>query len=53
MTMYMIAGTQADKASNNKLTVMKLSRLHKTRSPGMNECEIVSLEHSRSIQITM
>lgn len=28
--MYLVSGTQADKASNNKLVAMKVSRLHRT-----------------------
>jgi len=31
MTVYTVTGTQADKASNNKLLVMKLSQLARTR----------------------
>ena len=30
-TMYLVSGTQADKAQNNQINVMKVSRLHKTR----------------------
>jgi ribosome assembly protein RRB1 len=29
--MYLVAGTQADRASNNKLVVMKLTQLHRTK----------------------
>ncbi|RLN59989.1 hypothetical protein BBJ28_00001365 [Nothophytophthora sp. Chile5] len=31
MTVYMVAGTQATKAEDNQLTVMKMSELHKTK----------------------
>eukprot|EP00123_Amoebidium_parasiticum_P001390 comp12461_c0_seq1/m.7394 comp12461_c0_seq1/g.7394 ORF comp12461_c0_seq1/g.7394 comp12461_c0_seq1/m.7394 type:complete len:470 (-) comp12461_c0_seq1:240-1649(-) len=30
MTMYAVAGTQADKAPNNKLLLLKMSQMHKT-----------------------
>ncbi|EGG20186.1 glutamate-rich WD repeat-containing protein 1 [Cavenderia fasciculata] len=30
-TMYMVAGTQADQAKNNRILVMKISELHKTK----------------------
>ncbi|KYR00943.1 glutamate-rich WD repeat-containing protein 1 [Tieghemostelium lacteum] len=30
-TMYMVAGTQADEPKNNKILIMKLSSLHKTK----------------------
>eukprot|EP00741_Cyanophora_paradoxa_P009274 tig00001493_g8984.t1 len=33
MTCFFVAGTQADRASNNKLYVMKLSDLHRTSHP--------------------
>jgi ribosome assembly protein RRB1 len=32
--MYMVAGTQADNPSKNKIMFMKLSQLHKTRHDG-------------------
>jgi ribosome assembly protein RRB1 len=43
MTAYIVAGTQADKPHNNKLVVMKLSQLHKTRvdDEGMTRCHDV------------
>jgi hypothetical protein len=39
--MYLIAGTQADKAKNNELYVMKVSQLHKTLKEGEHHCIIV------------
>lgn len=32
VTMYAVCGTQADSASANKLTVMKMTELHKTQT---------------------
>lgn len=31
MSMYLVAGTQADRAHNNKIVMMKLSQMHKTK----------------------
>jgi ribosome assembly protein RRB1 len=33
-TAYIVAGTQADVAKNNKLTVLKMTQLHKTQKDG-------------------
>jgi len=39
MTAYVVAGTQAPKAEDNKLYVMKWHRLHKTSKDGASESE--------------
>lgn len=31
MTMYMVAGTQADKAAKNQVNILKMSELHRNR----------------------
>lgn len=36
-TAYLVAGTQADQANKNELTVFKMSSLHKTQKDGGND----------------
>jgi ribosome assembly protein RRB1 len=35
-TVYVVAGTQADKADRNRIFVMKWSKLHKTNKDGLD-----------------
>jgi hypothetical protein len=35
--MFLVAGTQADRPNLNKILVMKLSELHRTKYDGENE----------------
>jgi ribosome assembly protein RRB1 len=37
---YIVAGTQADAAKNNKLTVFKMTQLHKTQKDGRGVCTV-------------
>lgn len=41
LSMFLVAGSQADRADKNKLTILKLSDLHKTQvHPGTAELPI-------------
>lgn len=45
-TAYFVAGTQADVAKNNELSVMKASSMHRTQKDG-SECDVCAVRRRR------
>lgn len=56
MSMYMITGSQASQADKNKLTLLKLTELHKTQAPQGMQSNIhfyISYLHQTMMKVWM